>query len=263
MALSNQTILVTRSNHQASEFANLLQGAGAMVVEMPTLEISPPSTWEDFDRAIAELESFDWLILTSANAVTFFFDRLIVLGKDLQAIPTVKIAVVGDKTAQGLGDRGFIPDFIPPEFVADALVAHFPEPVAGLRLLFPRVESGGREVLVQGFTALGGEIVEVAAYQSTCPGAIDPGALAALQNQEITMVTFTSGKTVRHFCHLLEGAVGENWQQLLETVKICSIGPQTSKVCQALIGRVDLAAVEFTLEGLVRAIERDCEQSPR
>jgi uroporphyrinogen-III synthase len=259
MALSNQTILVTRSNQQASEFSNLLKERGAKVVEMPTLEISPPSSWEDFDRAITELESFDWLVLTSANAVTFFFDRLVILGKDLQDTPTVKIAVVGDKTAQWLGDRGFIPDFIPPEFVADALVEHFPEPVAGLKLLFPRVESGGREILVQGFTALGGEIVEVAAYQSICPGEIDPGALAALQNQQITMVTFTSGKTVRHFCHLLEGAIGDNWQLMLEPVKVCSIGPQTSKVCQELIGRVDLEAVEYTLEGLVSKIEADCD----
>jgi uroporphyrinogen-III synthase len=260
MALSNQTILVTRSNQQASEFSKLLEGKGAMVVEMPTLEISPPSSWSAFDRAITELESFDWLILTSANAVTFFFDRLIALGKDLHDIPTVKIAVVGDKTAQWLGDRGFIPDFIPPEFVADALVEHFPEPVAGLKLLFPRVESGGREILVQGFTTLGGEIVEVAAYQSICPGEIDPGALEPLQTQQITMVTFTSGKTVRHFCHLLEGAVGDNWQQLLETVKVCSIGPQTSKLCQELIGRVDLEAVEYTLEGLLCAMEKDCDR---
>jgi uroporphyrinogen-III synthase len=260
MALSTQTILVTRSNQQASEFSKLLEEAGAKVVEMPTLEICPPSTWDAFDRAIAELESFDWLVLTSANAVTFFFDRLIVLGKDLQDIPTVKIAVVGDKTAQWLGDRGFIPDFIPPEFVADALVEHFPEPVAGLKILFPRVETGGREVLVQGFRALGGDIVEVAAYQSICPGEIDPGALEALQNQQITMVTFTSGKTVRHFCHLLEGAVGDNWQQLLEAVKVCSIGPQTSKVCHELMGRVNLEAEEYTLEGLVRAIEQGCDR---
>ncbi len=260
MALSNQTILVTRSNQQASEFSKLLEAQDATVVEMPTLEILPPSSWEAFDLAIAELESFDWLILTSANAVTFFFDRLIVLGKDLQDIPTVKIAVVGDKTAQWLGDRGFIPDFMPPEFVADALVEHFPEPVSGLKLLFPRVESGGREVLVQGFTALGGEVTQVAAYQSVCPGAIDSVALEALQKHQITMVTFTSGKTVRHFCRLVEAAVGDNWQQLLEAVKICSIGPQTSKVCQELIGRVDVAAAEYTLEGLVSAIEQGCDR---
>jgi uroporphyrinogen-III synthase len=253
--LAKETILVTRSNQQASEFTQLLVDRGASVVEMPTLEIMPPSSWEAFDLAVVELESFDWLILTSANAVTFFFDRLAALGKDLQDIPTVKIAVVGDKTAQWLGDRGFIADFIPQEFVADALVTEFPEPVAGLKLLFPRVESGGREVLTQGFTALGGEVVEVAAYQSACPEAIDPTALTALQTKQLTKVTFTSGKTVRHFCRLLEGAVGGEWQELLDTVKVCSIGPQTSKVCQDLMGRVDVEAEEYTLEGLVRAIE--------
>ncbi len=221
---------------------------------MPTLEIGPPSSWEGFDKAAAQLGSFDWLVLTSANAVDFFFDRLVALGIDFNDFSQVKIAVVGEKTGQWLGDRGFVSDFTPPEFVADSLVEHFPEPLADLRILFPRVESGGREILVQAFTASGAGVTQVAAYQSGCPEKIDARALAALQNCEITMITFTSAKTVRHFHRLLEGAVGEDWGRLLNLVGLASIGPQTSKVCRELLGRVDIEAGEYTLEGLVGAI---------
>jgi uroporphyrinogen-III synthase len=136
-SLTAKTILVTRSLGQSSQFTDLLQAEGATVIEMPALEIRPPSSWEPLDQAIAHLPSYDWLMLTSANAVTYCLDRIEQCGNPAD-LKTVKLAVVGKKTAKILQQRGFTPDFIPPNFVADALVADFPEPVAGLKLLFPQ-----------------------------------------------------------------------------------------------------------------------------
>lgn len=252
--LSDRTILVTRSAGQSSEFTDLLQAQGATVVEMPTLEIMPPSSWEALDQSIAELKTFDWLILTSANAVNYFCDRLLERGRDGRALAQVKIAVVGEKTADCLRSRSLQPDFIPPNFVADALIEAFPEPVAGLKLLFPRVESGGREVLVKEFTAQGATVVEVPAYQSACPAAIAPEALQALQTRAVDVITFTSSKTVRHFYQLLEAAIDGSPHTLLDRVCLASIGPQTSKTCQDLLGRVDVEAGEYTLWGLTQAL---------
>ncbi|OUC16473.1 MAG: uroporphyrinogen-III C-methyltransferase [Alkalinema sp. CACIAM 70d] len=252
--LSDRTILVTRSAGQSSEFTDLLQAQGATVVEMPTLEIMPPSSWEALDQSIAELKTFDWLILTSANAVNYFCDRLLERGRDGRALAQVKIAVVGEKTADCLRSRSLQPDFIPPNFVADALIEAFPEPVAGLKLLFPRVESGGREVLVKEFTAQGATVVEVPAYQSACPAAIAPEALQALQTRAVDVITFTSSKTVRHFYQLLEAAIDGSPHTLLDRACLASIGPQTSKTCQDLLGRVDVEAGEYTLWGLTQAL---------
>ncbi|NJP09505.1 MAG: uroporphyrinogen-III synthase [Leptolyngbyaceae cyanobacterium RU_5_1] len=253
LPLSNKTILVTRAASQSSQFTKLLQEQGAMVIEMPTLEIGPPSNWRDLDRAIAHLDDFDWLILTSTNGVDYFFDRLNAQTGDPIPATNIKIAVVGEKTAQRLARLGLQPDFIPPDFVADSLVTNFPEPLSGLRMLFPRVESGGREVLVKEFVNQGAKVREVAAYESRCPDAIAPNALSALRNHTVDVITFASSKTVQHFCQLLQQA-DESWQAWIDGVCIASIGPQTSQSCQDLLGRVDLEAQEYTLDGLTGAI---------
>lgn len=249
--LAGKTILVTRSVGQSSQFSDRLQQAGATVIEMPALEIGPPANWQALDQAIATLPDFDWLILTSTNGVDYFFERLCTLNQDARALAGVKIAVVGEKTAQSLKQHCLQPNFIPPDFVADSLVEHFPEPLEGKRVLFPRVETGGREVLVKELTAKGAEVIEVAAYQSRCPVAIAPAAIDALKRQAVNVITFASSKTVQCFYNLLESHGGA----VLDEVCIASIGPQTSKSCVSLLGRVDVEAEEYTLEGLVQAIE--------
>jgi uroporphyrinogen III methyltransferase / synthase len=253
LPLTGKTILITRAAGQSSQFAQLLQQQGAAVMDLPTLEIYPPSSWQDLDEAIAQLPSFDWLILTSMNGVEYFCDRLVALGKDQVALQGVKIAVVGQKTAAGLRQRGIQPDFIPPNFVADALVESFPDraQLPGMKILFPRVETGGREVLVKELTAQGAEVLEVAAYQSGCAKAIAPAVAAALTQGKVDVLTFASSKTVRCFGKLVEAIGGI---EALGQPCIASIGPQTSSDCQVLFGRVDVEAQEYTLEGLTAAI---------
>ncbi len=254
--LTGKTILVTRSMGQSSQFSDRLIASGATVIEMPTLEIGPPSSWEALDNAIAHLSDFDWLILTSSNGIDYFFERLIAQGKDTRVLAGVKIAVVGEKTAHSLKQYSIRADFIPPNFVADSLVENFPEELNSKKVLFPRVESGGREVLVKELTLKGAKVIEVAAYQSCCPSSIPPAAELALQNRKVDVITFASSKTVQFFCQLTNKIFSNNSDasQFLEGVCIASIGPQTSKTCHALFGRVDVEAQEYTLDGLTQAL---------
>jgi len=258
LPLAGKTILVTRSVGQSNQFSNSLMALGATVIEMPTLEICPPSSWESLDNAIANLSNFDWLILTSTNGVDYFFTRLIAQGKDSRALAGVKIAVVGEKTAQCLKQYSLQPDFIPSNFVADSLVENFPEELSGKKVLFPRVESGGREILVKELTAKGAEVIEVAAYQSCCPSSVPPAAQLALQNRKVDVITFASSKTVQFFCQLTNNIFPTNSHisKLLDGVCIASIGPQTSQTCHSLFGRVDVEAQEYTLDGLTEALIR-------
>ncbi len=251
MPLMGKTILVTRSVGQSSQFSDRLMANGANVIEMPTLEIGPPSSWESLDRAIANLDSFHWLILTSTNGVDYFWERLIAQGKGTFALAGIKIAVVGEKTAQSLRKYGMEPDFIPHNFIADALVAQLSEELIGKKVLFPRVETGGREVLVKELTSQGVQVVEVPAYQSGCPRSIPLPVELALRNREIDIITFASSKTVQYFCELTKGKFGENY---LNQIWIASIGPQTSQACHALLGRVNIEAAEYTLDGLIAAL---------
>jgi len=256
LPLAGKNILVTRATEGAKVFTDLLQAKGAKVLEMPALEITPPSSWSELDQAISRLSEFDWLILTSAKAVEYFLTRLFTLGQDIRALAGLKIAVVGNKTAQYLQNRGIQADFIPPDFIADALFSHFPDSLEGKKILFPRVETGGRDLLVKELTSRGAEVVEVAAYQSISPQEIPPLVWQALERKQIDVITFASSKTVSNSYHLIQNSLSgrASLEAFLAGVCLASIGPETSKTCQKLFARVDLEATEYTLEGLVNAL---------
>ncbi len=263
--LAGKIILITRAAGQAGEFRDLLTAQGARVLEMPTLEIQPPRSWQPLDDAIAQLESFDWLILTSSNAVTAFCDRLRAQQRDLRALAGLKIAVVGQKTAHCLADHYLLADFIPPDYIADALVAHFPESPAGQRCLFPRVESGGRDVLIRDLTAQGATVIAVPAYESGLPTHIPAAVTQALQTAALEVITFTSSKTVRHFNHLAATALAlplPELQRHLASVTLAAIGPQTAATCRETWQRLEIEAEEYTLEGLTAAIVRHFQTPP-
>ncbi|MEO0947868.1 MAG: uroporphyrinogen-III C-methyltransferase [Cyanobacteria bacterium J06641_5] len=256
LPLAGKTILITRAAQQADTFGQMLRAQGATVLETPALEILPPTSWHDLDIALNEIASFNWLILASANGVEFFFNRLQEKGRDARALAGLKIAVVGRKTAAVLQQYGLTPDFTPANFIADALVAEFPEPISGKRFLFPRVESGGRAALIQDLTAKGGKVVEVAAYRSDCPQALAPVARAALETKHLDAITFASSKTARNFGKLLAPLLplSETPGEYLQGVCLASIGPQTSQACQEIFGHIDLEAQEYTLDGLTQAL---------
>lgn len=254
LPLAHKTILVTRAAGQSSSFTPLLTSQGATVIDMPALEIRPPSSWAPVDQALANLQQFDWLILTSANAVNWFLDRLIDQGYDLRQLAHLKLAVVGKKTARNLAERGLKADFMPADYVADALAEEFPVPLTGLKLLFPRVETGGRNVLLKEFSAQGATVTEVAAYESGCPSAMTATAVVALRQGQVDAITFASSKTVRHFKQLMMAEFGEAWMALIQGGAIASIGPQTTQTCLDELGRIDIEATTYTLDGLTDAL---------
>ncbi|OKH17897.1 uroporphyrinogen-III C-methyltransferase [[Limnothrix rosea] IAM M-220] len=260
-SLAGQTILITRAASQSSEFGQLLTEIGANILEMPALEIREPSTWEPLDQAIAMIETFSWLILTSANGVEFFFRRLRALGKDARVLGHLKIAVVGTKTAKFLEQEGLKADFIPPDYVADSLVENFPEALDHQKILFPRVETGGRNILVKELTAQGATIVEAPAYESGCPHSVPGEVWQALQNKHIKIVTFASSKTVKNFWTLIQQNGGD--RHLLKNIKLASIGPLTSQTCLEIFGRVDIEAEQYTLNGLRDAIIKNLAQEEK
>ena len=122
-----------------------------------------------------------------------------------------------------------------------------------LRLLLPRVQSGGRTLLAEAFGEAGARVVEVAAYESRCPETLPAATATALAEGRVDAITFSSGKTVQHTIQLLEQQFGASWREPLERVQLISIGPQTSKTLQALLGRVDAEANPHDLDGLVAA----------
>ncbi len=254
LPLAGKTIVVTRSQDQQAEARLLFEKEGAKVLDLPALVISPPDEWIALDNSLLDLNNFHWIIFSSVNGVRAVEDRLKLMGSSITDKPkSLKIAAVGRKTSQSLELLGAKPDFVPPQFVADSLIKHFPVSAYGLRILIPRVQTGGRTVLFEAFSQAGAQVVEVSAYESKCPKDFPAETSNALQNQEVDAIVFTSGKTAANTAYLLGKYLGKEWQKILLNVQLISIGPQTSISCQKYFNRVDQEASQHDLAGLVQA----------
>jgi len=256
-------VAITRAEHQLGAARALFNAAGAEVLDLPALVVTAPDSWGPLDDALEELADFHWLVFSSSNGVEAVEQRLRRRGSSLARRPAgVRLAAVGRKTAQRLEELGAPADFVPPAFVADSLVEHFPVSGWGLRLLLPRVQSGGRTLLAEAFAAAGSRVVEVPAYETRCPRGLPSATLAALEQGRLDAITFSSGKTVSHTARLLREAFGDDWHRKLEGLAIVSIGPQTSERCRQELGRVDAEANPFDLDGLLQACREILRDRP-
>jgi uroporphyrinogen-III synthase len=121
LPLAGRRVLVTRALHQAGSLSDGLRALGAEPVEVPVLEIHPPPSFDAMDAALGHLGSYDWLILTSANAVRALTGRAAVLGITLEQPSRLKVAAVGSATASAARKAGFQVAFVPEKYVAESL----------------------------------------------------------------------------------------------------------------------------------------------
>lgn len=249
--LFGRCIMVTRAADQAGEFSELLAGYGAGVVECPTIKIVPPLNFSELDNAVEALSSFDWLIFTSFNGVTFFFDRLHALGFDSRAIGRCRVCAVGPKTAAALGAYGIRADLVPSDYKAEGVIAAFCKlDISGQRILFPKADRA-RDVIPVELGRMGAEVTAPVAYSNVVPDELPRSAMEALEQHRIQCVTFTSSSTVANLASML----GENrLLKLLEGVAVASIGPITSKTCRELGLAVDIEPKEYTLAAMAEEI---------
>jgi len=260
LPLEGRTVVLTRAQEQQGEAHELFKAKGAKVFDLPALVIGPPDQWAPLDDALEVLEDFHWIIFSSSNGVRAVEARLQRLGKTLASRANkLKIAAVGRKTAISLEHLGVSPDFVPPKFVADSLIEHFPDSGLGIRMLIPRVQSGGRTVLADAFGKAGAKVVEVAAYESCCPKEMPEETVQAFIKKEVDAIAFTSGKTVVHTAQLMLKRLGASWKGTFDPVKVISIGPQTSVSCQKYFNRVDKEADPHDLDGLIQACIQSIE----
>ncbi|MBL7162504.1 MAG: hydroxymethylbilane synthase [Anaerolineales bacterium] len=246
----NMRVLITRPREQASEFAEELQNLGAQVVFLPTIEIKPIADTAPLDEALSRLDCYDWLILTSGNAVDVVLGRLTALG--VGAPPqTLRVAAVGPKTAAKLEEGGFPVDFVPDEYVTEAILPGLGD-LCGRWVLLPTADIA-HDTLPKAIQAADGIAHVITAYH-TVPATPDPEGVAALR-AGVDVITFTSGSTARNFYTLAQNA-GLDPYNLPGDPMIACIGPKTAKVAQETGFRVDVIADDYTIEGLISALAR-------
>lgn len=251
--LFGKRIVVTRAREQASDFVARLCELGAECVEFPTIEVIPPSSWKELDRAVGNLETYQWLVFTSVNGVKYFFDRLEDSGQDARNLKGISIAAIGPKTADAIREKGVKPDLVPEEYRAEAVVEAFRKHgVKGLRILLPRAAEA-REVLPQELEEMGATVEVVEAYRTVKPEGSKNEIKAMLEKGDIHVVTFTSSSTVSNFMEMFVEE-GDRLLKWMEKVTVACIGPVTAKTAKERGLSVRVTPSEYTIEALARAI---------
>ncbi len=251
--LFGKTIVVTRARAQASELVANLTDLGAQCLEIPTIKIQPPEDNAPLRKALEQIHTYDWVVLTSVNGVKFFFDTLFAMGRDVRALGHVKFACIGPVTRDRLRDFGITADILPETFQAESVVQAFSQvEMSGKNVLLPRA-SKARTILPQELTKMGAKVHEVFSYETVLDDSEKDTLIQSLEEKQIHAVTFTSSSTVSNFMSLLEG---KDIAGLLKDVALISIGPITSDTIRSFGLAPAMEAEPFTIKGLVDTLIR-------
>ena len=245
--LFGRRIIVTRTRQQAGALSARLRLLGADVTELPTIKVVPPENLMDFGELVRDSFQYDWVVFTSPNGVTAFFDLFFKLYNDARALGSARIAAIGPGTAKRVKDFYLAVDLQPEESVAERLVEAFQrhESVENLKFLLVRA-ANARDVLPKSLTQLGAIVDEAIAYR-TVPETDDiTGAKKRFTDEGADLITFTSSSTVENFL-----AMKLPWPK---GIKTASIGPITSDTMKQGGLKVDVEASQHDIDGLVDAI---------
>lgn len=253
--LFGKRILVTRTREQAGRFAELLEGQGAQVVEVPLIEIAPPRSWEPLDRAIERLETYRWVIFTSVNGVEEFFRRLQTLRLDARRLGAARICAIGSATAGSLEKYNIIPDVVPAEFRAEGIIeALQSSDLQGEKILLPRAEVA-RDLLPIELERRGATVEVVPVYRTVPSPTAGDRLRPLLRDRKIDLITFTSSSTVTNF---VEALAQEDVKVICEGIRIACIGPITKDTAERVGLTVDMMPQQYTIPAFAAAIAEYC-----
>jgi uroporphyrinogen-III synthase len=236
-------ILVTRPRAQADSLVEGLRAAGFEPIYFPVIEIRSVEDHSKLDQALEQINKYDWVVFTSVNGVEAVFDRL----EKYSSLP--RVAAIGPKTAEALKARGVIPDFIPEEYVAEAILPGLGD-LRGRQVLLPRAEIA-RKALPEAIIKAGGTAHEIAVYKTL---ALQPDAegLAALK-AGVDVITLTSPSTVQNFVAIARQN-GFNPLNLPNNPLFACIGPITEQTAREEGLSNLIVAKEYTADGLIQIL---------
>jgi uroporphyrinogen-III synthase len=258
--LEGRRIVVTRAREQSRELLERLESAGAQAISLPLVRFLEPLDTADLDRCIRSLREFDWLIFTSANAVTFFVRRCRALG----AWPPGKggaqnvadwprnIAAVGSATRDALEREGLRATIVPQEFSGAELAKKLSPVIFGTSVLLPRSDRA-TEDLPSMLHKAGANVTEVIAYRTAGPESADASVVSAICDGKADAVTFFSPSAFREFQNLAGEGVPAGWNS---RVALAAVGPVTAQAIRAAGWPLAIEAAEATTASLVAALER-------
>ena len=256
--LFGQRIVVTRTRVQAGDFVQRLAELGAEVLEIPVIKTVPTPNKQDIIDALLALNAYDWLVFTSANGVTAFFELFFKRFQDLRDLGGARIAAVGPATAAKLRELHLQVDLTPDEALGAKIATAFAknESIENLKMCLLRAGEANPD-LPRELEKLGAIVDDIAIYHTVAETEDSSGASASLREEGADWITFTSGSTVEHFHARFDLA---KLLKKFPQMKLASIGPETSKAIRVLGLNPAVEAKEHTTDGLVATLLQTTKQ---
>ncbi|MGN7295651.1 uroporphyrinogen-III synthase [Ferdinandcohnia sp. SAFN-114] len=250
--LLGKRILNTRGKKQAAEFSMKITAAGGTPIEIPLLTFEKPKNTTIIKNTISNLKSYDWLIFTSKNGVDSFFDFYNQVVEEAgMNLPLPKIAVVGTKTEKALLTKGYKPELVPEEFIAEGLFKSLtPFVKKGARFLLARGNLA-RSYLVDELIRHGAEATDLVVYETVGDSREKERLVTLLKDKQIDIITFTSPSTVKQFYKMVEQL---EWQLWTKNVIFACIGPETEKCAKQLHIPIHICPANYTIDHLLTEI---------
>lgn len=246
------SVLLTRTRSgEPDPLASMLAEAGIELIYCPTIKIVPPESYDGLDTALRNLDSYDWALFTSRNAVASCVERLKHL--ELRFSDRIEVLAVGRSTAERLQSTGIRVSLVPREFNADAAVEALSErlgSVAGLRFFFPRA-ARGRPTLVERLREMGAEVDLVEAYRTLIAEESRASIERLFAENAPSVAVFASPSAVQSLAEML---APRPLSEALKGTLIASIGTVTTNAIVEAGLSVDIQPIEATAEMLGRAI---------
>ena len=232
-----------------------LKELGADPIEAPTIEIVPADDPAPLDDACARIGSFDWVVLSSTNAASYFMRHFLASSRDVRDLKGVQLCAVGPATADSLSRYGLKIDLIPDEYRGECVVRALEgsQKLMGARVLLPRANLANDELPDQ-LRDAGAAVTAVTAYQTAAVDFDTPGGpdvYRLLLEKRIDIVTFTSGSSVRNFVKVI-GV--DQTVDLLNQVDVACIGPVTAGTASRLGITTTIMPSDYTVPAMVQAI---------
>lgn len=252
--LWGKRIVVTRARAQASRLVEEITELGGEAIEFPSIVIKAEEDTAALQNVFGHLDSYDWIIFTSVNAVDIFFAHMKNEDIDIRSLHGIKLCAIGPATRDSLQDKGLKVDLMPEDYRAEGLLKDMQDKIGkGQWALLPRAR-GARKLLPDTLRQWGVLVNEVILYEAVPEVRAGKTKIAEIMEEKVDYLTFTSSSTVSNFVKM----VGKDKiLSLNNRARIACIGPVTAETAKSYGFKVDITAREYTIDGLLAAIIED------
>lgn len=251
-SLAGKRVVITRAALQSKDLARELSARGATPVVFPLVSFAEPDDFAPLDRAIAEMQQFDWLIFTSAQAVRAVIQRAADLQRPLVRTDCrLRVACVGPVTAEASRKADLPVAYVARTHRGVALANELGGKLQGAKVLLPRSDRANPD-LPRALARFGAQVTEVVAYRTLRPAETDQDGLKKIVDGQADAILFFSPSAVQHLAELTGNG---QLLQIQDKLAITAVGPVTAKALREAGVQGAVVAQDTTSASVIGALE--------